>query len=138
MTIPRVPGVDDWSKRKGYSYGTILVDLEAHRAVESFARWLTEHTGVEIISGDRGSEYIKGATDGELDAIQHLPANLRDALKRLLESKCACLKAAAGAPEPKELSAHRGQSGTSQKLTKKQKGEVARREKRLEPCAEAA
>ena len=51
MTTPRILGVDDWSKRKGQSYGTILVDLEAHRPVdllpdrsaESFARWLREH-----------------------------------------------------------------------------------------------
>ena len=28
MTTPRVLGVDEWSKRKGHSYGTILVDLE--------------------------------------------------------------------------------------------------------------
>lgn len=145
VTTPRVLGVDDWSKRKGHSYGTILVDLEAHRTVdllpdrsaESFAKWLTEHTGVEIISRDRGSEYIKGATDGAPDAIQvadrwHLLANLRDALKRLLESKCACLKAAAGAPKPKELSVQQGQSDISQKLTKKQKDKLARQEKRLE------
>lgn len=145
VTTPRVLGVDDWSKRKGHSYGTILVDLEAHRPVdllpdrsaESFSKWLKEHTGVEIISRDRGSDYIKGATEGAPDAIQiadrwHLLANLRDSLKRLLESKCACLKAAAGEPKQDELSAHQGQSDTSQKLTKKEKAQLARREKRLE------
>ncbi len=31
LTTPRVLGIDDWAKRKGQSYGTILVDLEAHR-----------------------------------------------------------------------------------------------------------
>ena len=30
VATPRVLGVDEWSKRKGQSYGTILVDLEAH------------------------------------------------------------------------------------------------------------
>jgi transposase len=108
MVTPRVLGVDEWAKRKGQSYGTILVDLEAHRPVdllpdkstESFAAWLREHPGVEIISRDRGVEYIKGATEGAPDAIQvadrwHLLTNLRDALKRLLESNRACLKAAA-------------------------------------------
>lgn len=145
VTTPRVLGVDDWSKRKGQSYGTILVDLEAHRPVdllpdrsaESFARWLKEHTGIEIISRDRGSEYIKGAADGAPDAIQvadrwHLLTNLRDAFKRLLESKCACLKAAAGQPKPEEPSAHQEQPITSQKLTKKEKDKLARRGKRLE------
>jgi hypothetical protein len=30
----RVLGVDDWSIRKGQTYGTILVDLQRHRIVE--------------------------------------------------------------------------------------------------------
>jgi len=105
---PRVLGVDEWSQLKGQSYGTILVDLETHQPVdllpdksaESFAAWLREHTGVEIISRDRDVEYIKGATEGAPDADQvadrwHLLKNLRDALKRLLENKRSCLKAAA-------------------------------------------
>jgi DNA-binding NarL/FixJ family response regulator len=61
---------------------------------------LKEHPGVEVISRDRGTEYIKGATDGAPDAIQvadrwHLLSNLKDALKRLLESKRTCLRAIA-------------------------------------------
>ena len=34
VATPRVIGVDEWAKRKGQSYGTILVDLEAHRPVD--------------------------------------------------------------------------------------------------------
>jgi hypothetical protein len=30
----RALGIDDWAKKKGHSYGTILVDLEKHRVVE--------------------------------------------------------------------------------------------------------
>ena len=111
VDTPRVLGVDEWSKRKGQSYGTILVDLEAHQPVdllpdksaESFAKWLKEHPGIEIISRDRDKEYAKGATEGAPEAIQvadrwHLLTNLRDALKGFLESHRACLKAAAAEP----------------------------------------
>ena len=128
VKTPRVLGVDDWAKRKGQSYGTILVDLEAHepvdllpdRSAESFAKWLKEHPGVEIISRDRGKEYIKGATDGAPDAIQvadrwHLLKNLRDALKQLLESKRACLRAAA--EESKESKAGSEQNESTQEKT---------------------
>jgi len=108
VETPKILGVDEWAKRKGQSYGTILVDLETHKtvdllpdkSVESFAKWLKEHPGVEVISRDRGTEYIKGATDGSPEAIQvadrwHLLSNLKDALKRLLESKRTCLRAIA-------------------------------------------
>ena len=107
VITPRVLGVDGWAKRKGQSYGTVLVDLEKHqvidlldeRSAESFSTWLEEHPGVEIISRDRGTEYKKGATDGAPDAIQvadrwHLFTNLKDALESLVTEKPVCLKAA--------------------------------------------
>jgi hypothetical protein len=36
----------------------------------TIAKWLKEHTGVEIISRDRGTEYISGANEGAPGAIQ--------------------------------------------------------------------
>lgn len=120
VAAPRVLGVDDWAKKKGQSYGTILVDLEEHqvidllpeRSAESFAEWLQAHPGVEIISRDRGTDYIKGATEGAPEAIQvadrwHLLQNLREALERLMTEKPACLKAAAApVAQPEELAPH--------------------------------
>lgn len=114
---PRVLGVDDWAKRKGQTYGIILVDLEKHRPVDllkdrtatSLASWLKSHPGVEIISRDRGNEMIKGSTEGAPNAIQvadrwHLLKNLHDALERFLESKPACLKAAVETPPEEPIS----------------------------------
>lgn len=93
---PRVLGVDDWAKCKGQTYGTILVDLERRQVIDlldersagSLANWLQEHPGVEIITRDRGTEFIDGATAGAPEAMQiadrfHLLQNLVDALKRM-------------------------------------------------------
>jgi len=109
-STPQVLGIDDWAKRKGHTYGTILVDLEERRVVdllpdatsETVETWLKEHPGVEIVSRDRGPEFIKGIRDGAPDAIPvadrwHLLTNLGDTVQRWLTGKRACLRAAAGA-----------------------------------------
>jgi transposase len=90
-----VLGVDDWSFRRGKTFGTILVDLERHcvvdllpdRTAETFIEWLKQHPGVDIISRDRSGEYKRGASEGAPDAIQvadrwHLLKNLGDTILR--------------------------------------------------------
>lgn len=107
---PRVLGVDDWARRKGQTYGTILVDLEQHRVVDlledrsatTLTQWLATHPGVEIISRDRTSEYANGAAQEAPEAIQiadrfHLLQNLVDVLKRLLAECPAKLREVAQA-----------------------------------------
>jgi transposase len=110
---PRVLGVDDWAKRKGQTYGTLLCDLERHRPVDllsdrladSLVDWLASHAGVEIISRDRAGAYAEGAARGAPDAIQvadrwHLLKNLGDALERLLDRHAADLRAVSRAVAP--------------------------------------
>ncbi|MEP7357415.1 MAG: ISL3 family transposase [Anaerolineales bacterium] len=77
-STPRVLGVDDWAKRKGQSYGTILVDHERKcvidllddRAPETLAKWLRLHPGVEIVTRDRAEAYAQGIRDGAPEALQ--------------------------------------------------------------------
>lgn len=151
-------GVDDWAIRKGQSYGTILVDLEKQRPVEllsersaeAFAAWLKAHRGVEIISRDRGTDYIKGATEGAPEAIQvadrwHLLKNLREAIEQSLERDQLCLKAAAEkkpvamiepaaelqSPETSRSDEPEVEASQPSKLTKAEQDKLARRAKRL-------
>jgi transposase len=94
---PQIIGVDEWSCRRGRSYGTIVVDLERHRAIdllpdrsaESFATWLKDHPGILVISRDRAGTYADGARRGAPAATQvadrfHLIQNLRETVERLL------------------------------------------------------
>ena len=92
----RVFSVGDFAFRRGTRYGTVLVDLEHRRLVDvlpdrsadTFARWLGEHPGVEVVSRDRGGEYAEAATRAAPHAVQvadrfHLLKNLRDVVSRV-------------------------------------------------------
>ncbi len=104
---PRVLGIDDWAKKRGHTYGTILVDLESRqpidlldsREVTDVTAWLQQHPGIEIVSRDRGQDYAKAASLGAPKAQQvvdrwHLLKNLREVVETALGQKPAVLAAA--------------------------------------------
>ncbi len=100
----RVLGLDDWAYKRGQHYGTILVDLERHRAIDLLAdrtketakAWLQRHPEIEVISRDRAGNYADAARQGAPQAMQvadrfHLVKNVRESLKDLLDRKRSCL-----------------------------------------------
>ena len=89
---PRAVGLDDWAKRKGHTYGTIVVDLDRHcpvdlledRTAETVAAWLQAHPEVTVVARDRAEAYASGVIQGAPEAVQvadrwHLVKNLREA-----------------------------------------------------------
>lgn len=101
---PRILSVDDFAFRRGTRYGTVLVDLERHtlvdllpdRSADTFARWLGEHPGVEVVSRDRGGEYAEAARRVVPHAVQvadrfHLLKNLRDVVSRVFRQHVGVL-----------------------------------------------
>ena len=105
VATPRIIGMDDWAWKKGRRYGTILCDLERHRAVDllpersadSVAAWLGAFPGVTVIARDRSDLYADGARRGAPHARQiadrfHLMKNLGESLDRFLQHKRAVIK----------------------------------------------
>ncbi|MCB0016175.1 MAG: ISL3 family transposase [Anaerolineales bacterium] len=96
-TQPEIIGIDDWAKRKGQSYGSIIVDHETHQVIDllpdrssdSVAAWLKTQPTVHTVTRDRSSEYARGIREGLPQATQvadrwHLLKNLVDATEKEL------------------------------------------------------
>jgi len=93
---PRVLGVDDWSQRRGRTYGTILIDADQRRPIEllpdrtaaTLASWHVAHSSVEVVTRDRSTAYAEGATRGAPNAQQvadkfHLVDDLGDVVEQV-------------------------------------------------------
>jgi len=112
-SVPYTPalqavGIDEWARRRGHHYGTILVDLATHRVVDllpdrsaaSVAAWLAQHPTLTVVCRDRSDLYADGIRQGAPQAVQvvdrfHLGQNLRQALEAVLLDHRSALQAAA-------------------------------------------
>jgi transposase len=71
-------GVDDFSFRRGRTFGTVLVDLQRHqildllsdRQKETAAAWMKKHPEITHVSRDRGKDDAAAAKDGAPQAIE--------------------------------------------------------------------
>ena len=104
MALPTEPigevsqiSINDFSFRRGYKFGTIIVDLQTHkvldvlpdRTADTSAAWMAAHPELEIVSRDRGGDYAAAARQGVPQATQsadrfHLMKNLTEAVELTL------------------------------------------------------
>lgn len=121
VVTPRVLGIDDFAKRKGYRYGTLLVDLEQGRPVDllpdrdpaTVETWLRAHPGIEIISRDRSMGYAAAIRQAAPQAKAvadrfHIIKNLMEALEKQVAREYTAVRQlltpqAPGVPAPSDV-----------------------------------
>ena len=104
MALPTEPighitqlGIDDFSFKRGRTFGTLLVNMQTHQVVdvladrkaETSATWMASHPEIELVSRDRGGDYASAAATGAPQAVQcadrfHMMKNLGEALEGCL------------------------------------------------------
>lgn len=129
VSCPRILGVDEFALKRSRRYGTVLVDVEAHRVVDVldgasgdvFAACLEAYPGAAVICRDRANSYGDGARQGARQAQQcadrwHLWSNVDSVVER-----------ATGRLRPGWLPPDREPSATAEVLPDKAEGPLTRR-----------
>jgi transposase len=142
----RYVGIDDFARRKGRVYGTVLIDLERGRVIDllpgrdgtAVEAWLKAHPKVEVITRDRWAAYANAATAGAPQATQvadrfHLLTNLREAVERVIARVHPLIRAEVAAapvpPSPAPAAPPRPPSAGEQARQAKRRARTARRER---------
>ncbi|MCA2230500.1 ISL3 family transposase [Nonomuraea aurantiaca] len=99
-----VLGIDDWAKRKGHSYATLLVNMETgqpidvldDRTADTVTAWLHQHPEIKVICRDRAGAYAEAARAGAPQATEvadrwHLWHNLCRAAEHIVRAHRADL-----------------------------------------------
>ncbi|WP_258308847.1 ISL3 family transposase [Streptomyces sp. NWU339] len=102
---PQVLGVDEFAFRRGRTYGTLLVDVETGRVVdvlpdrtlETFAAWLREHPGAQVVCRDCATAYTRAIREAAPEAIEvadrwHLLQSLSAAVEETCHQHRDCLR----------------------------------------------
>ena len=103
VTVPRVPGIDDFALRRGLVYATVLIDAETGRRVDvvpgrtadAAEKWLRDHPGAEIVCRDGSGAYGEAVRQALPSAVQvsdrwHLWHGLGEAVRKELAAHSAC------------------------------------------------
>jgi transposase len=90
-------GIDDFSFRRGRTFGTMLVERPRHqvidrlsdRSVETVSAWMRVHPEIRLVSRDRAGDYASAVARAAPQARQcadrfHLHKTLREALEGVL------------------------------------------------------
>lgn len=98
-------GIDDWAKRKGMNYGSIIVNADTGRPIDllnsrdssDVVEWLSGHQEIKYVTRDRATSYASAITKAIPEAKQiadrfHLVKNLGDAIQEEIRHEYGHLK----------------------------------------------